>query len=497
MQATSFLNRLGLDHGADERAVKRAYARELKQIDQEADAAGFQTLRQAYEMALHWVKHKPVVSFAPPQVVPVLPLVPAAPAEPAGAHARPAAPGAGAPLRDADSGEDPAQLAHEVFEAFLAACAEMAAQGQARDLVMWRKQLQRCASDERLLNLSARAHFEFFVARLLANGWRSGHEGLFVTARQLFGWEKDRRRLMEFGHLGGWLNQAIEEAEVFTQQHSADCSGQADALARVREEAAPGTGELLTHVPHLHTLVARFPAWTGIIASSERIEQWMALERAIPAWRRRLRWRPRLVKPESDAGTGSGGWWKFVLAMIVIRAVMALSGSTHSSAPSQPPPWNPARIELPSAPATAREMEAEAAYRRAAGSLYMEPGTRQLPPTASRDQADPARMAALPGRPLNQAEMKAISDRIDFHGPHARPGSYTNDVLVDLDASGAIASVRTKTASGLPLLDQKVEEAIRASAPFGPEIRRKFGLHFKWTKKPPKERAAAPAPAEQ
>lgn len=488
MQATSYLNRLGLDHTADERAIKRAYARELKQIDMEADADGFQTLRHAYEIALQWVKHKPApVSFAPAVTVPVLPVA----VPEAAIHTRAAAPMASAPARDADTGENPVQQAQTVFDAFVAICSDMAAQGNARDLLLWRKHLQQCASDNRLLNLSARAHFEFFIARLLANGWRPGHEGLFVAARQLFGWENDRRRLMEFGQLGAWLNQAIEECEIFMQQPSGDVSGQADALARVREDAAPSRRELMNHVPHLRKLVARFPAWTAVIASSERIEQWMEMEQEIPAWRRRLRL--GLVRPEAGAATetGSGGWWKFVVAMIAVRAFMALFGSSSSSTAHQPPPLNPPRIEQPSEPATTRAMDAEAAYKRAAGSLYMPPGTRQLDPQASRDQSDPALLPTPKRRALNDAEMKAISDRVQFHGPHTRPGSYQVEFIVELDEHGAIARLTTKTPSGLPLLDKHVEDAIRASAPFSTDIRRQFGLFYTWSRAPAREQTSA------
>ncbi|WP_313458614.1 hypothetical protein [Stenotrophomonas sp.] len=49
---------LGLEEDADERAIKRAYARQLRSTRPDEDPAGFQRLHEAYQAALAWVKYR-------------------------------------------------------------------------------------------------------------------------------------------------------------------------------------------------------------------------------------------------------------------------------------------------------------------------------------------------------------------------------------------------------------------------------------------------------
>ncbi|WP_426321613.1 hypothetical protein [Pseudoduganella sp. R-43] len=131
-----FLDRLSLDASANSRTIRRAYARELKLIDQEAEPAAFQALREAYEAALRW----------------------------------------------AESGatELPEPDQHEMpHEGALAQLNDLKSLEQARQILQ----------SLRPLNLEDSEVFEASVARLLESGWRPGHEYLFPAACEIFYWD--------------------------------------------------------------------------------------------------------------------------------------------------------------------------------------------------------------------------------------------------------------------------------------------------------------------
>lgn len=62
------LLQLGLDHDADERSVKRAYARRLREVRPDVDPVGFQRLNELYQHALEWVRQRDAAASAEPIV---------------------------------------------------------------------------------------------------------------------------------------------------------------------------------------------------------------------------------------------------------------------------------------------------------------------------------------------------------------------------------------------------------------------------------------------
>jgi len=365
-----FLQALELGLDADERAIRRAYAKRLKLIDAEADPAGFQALRETLEEALQWaawrarqaaedeapaeVEHladdprdPPAPDPAPADSPSHDAATPVATAGPLARGAEPASTAAADAAPDPEPTLPPGEPAFLDFQAHLQRGIESPEHATAL--------LEASLADERLVNLEARTFFEWRVARLLAGGWQPGHELLFWPAALVFGWDSDRRRLELFGPLGAFMDAAIRERLVFFGQEASEFDRQRQLIQRLRVPRAPDRKELSDAMPRLALLLQRFPNWTRAMTPEENVQQWIDAWNAVPPAERERQQKAAAAAAakasrRSQSARGGGFHWGWILLVIgVVRAIAAI-GSSDSNAPP-PSPYEARALSLDPEPA--------------------------------------------------------------------------------------------------------------------------------------------------
>ena len=265
-----FLTRLGLTSDTDKQAVRRAYSHELKQIDQETDAASFQALREAYDAALAWLDRGPVGNVNNATVPDLRP-------RQAAVRFRSAPPSS---IQLQQNPEDAAQLAAAVFANFEDVCGRLSTSLHAQEEFYWEAALERHRTDSRLINLEARTMFESLLARRLAAGWAPGNKTLLVAAAKLFGWMADRRALRLLGHSGFLVNQALEEYLMYAAQPADEILVQGEILQRLSDQETPDDLQLSIDMPFLELMLLRFPTWLPMVVDERTINVWRRIHLA-------------------------------------------------------------------------------------------------------------------------------------------------------------------------------------------------------------------------
>ncbi|HET7866403.1 MAG TPA: hypothetical protein VFL86_18540 [Burkholderiaceae bacterium] len=456
------LQALGLAPDADEREVRRAYARRVKAIDPATDPVAFQALREHYEAALAWVRMRPADRVdgggldvaeassktveAPAAAAPAPPVVLEPEPEPHVPSEAPA-PERGSDLHLADASEP-------VFSAFFRAVAQ-----EFKYVATAAAALERALEDPRLINLEARARFELRVAQLLVQGWQPGHQFLFVAACDTFHWEQDRSRLSMFGPVGAMLDAAITQSLVFYgQPDQVQFTQQRSLVVRLREDALPSNDTLAKERERLQMLAQRYPHWLRIVTSGANVARWQEALQGLPPLQMRAVPAPA---EGSQRPSGTTEWSGFLLLIGILVALANLLGRAPGSA-TQPPyqmtdkaaaelerfrkltapsppaqPW--ATLDPPSPPPKAAPASASApiarGHRRAAGAsrpaapMQAPDPVSRMPNTFDLIASEPVWTPVVPRKeppnPLKPSrELPTLSDTDPANAPWRKGISY-------------------------------------------------------------------------
>jgi hypothetical protein len=355
METPPFLEHLGLTEAvSDEREIKRAYARLLKQVDQEADPAGFQKLREAYETSLGWFgwrqrqqamlaeeeAEEAVVTTQSPESATL--------AESSTTQSQAAASDVAIEVQHdhrVDDNSPPASAAEPVpapeperplpqdhaaalFDQYFSHACSNEQDAAAR--------LNMCLDDDRLIDLETRAIFEYRVAHALAEGYTDGKHFLWKAAQAAFGWDDDHTRLRHFHQAGHVLENALGEQDVFEHQDESRRQEQARLMDRLRDARRPHDSEFSRLMPVLEWMLGSFPNLMWVTTKAENVQAWREHHETLPQSLRAMREPtptsdPAMLQPSKNEESGSSGkaWMFFVLCIIGLTNFFKLIGNDH------------------------------------------------------------------------------------------------------------------------------------------------------------------------
>lgn len=276
----AFLEEHQLTPDADERSLKRAYAKKLKTIDQETQLHEFQALRESYEEALHWIAWRDTVQEQEDETT----------GEPASSQeqltvAQPVPmPGqrqaavqdvrdeteAGASGASSPHARDPSQEAADILQSLLNHIhQEQPEQDQVTTI------LENILDSETMLFLETRQAFEWYIASYLVQGWQSGKDLLFHAAVTAFRWREAKTRLSYLGPHAYALEQAMIELDEISKRPEAIRHKYQEIMRKSRNQEQPGLNYLKVNLQLLARLNEAYPHVTAMSCDMALIRQWI------------------------------------------------------------------------------------------------------------------------------------------------------------------------------------------------------------------------------
>lgn len=230
--------RLGLSAEADVREIRKAYARELKKIDQENDPQGFQSLRTAYELALQLANGETPVLDA----------------------------------SDSDHGYDHDQ---RLIDKAWQQCLEAIAQAPQVNAQVWEARLREALAGEQLINLNNALFFEAVVAQALVYSRQPEHESLFIAAARVFDWEHSSRRLASLQRAGTVLDHALVQRRLLDGLPQQQQAALRAAIERMHDPRRIELEDLDSHCLALNDLQHSFPALMAVTIGNVTFHRWL------------------------------------------------------------------------------------------------------------------------------------------------------------------------------------------------------------------------------
>lgn len=266
-----FLELLALPPHADERAVRRAYAKRVKLIDQAADPTAFARLREAYEAARAWAAdedHEVMEASVAHAPVPATPVQD--PVEP-GIRDEPV-------TRPLPTSVSPQEQATRLVDRLAFRIARV----PGADI---RLELDACTAELRLQYIDAPGLFEEALIDRLASGRITRRVSLFDLAMEHFHWQ-EIGHVASLGPKGLWIEAVEAQRIAWNGLAVRDRTRRLALIEQVEAAPSPLPARIVRRWVEVRDDFRRYPAYLGLSISSTRLREWVSAYDALPASQR-------------------------------------------------------------------------------------------------------------------------------------------------------------------------------------------------------------------